>query len=119
MNIGLKTWDASGNLSLDITDSLCKILGKLDTADYITDLNQATGDLYVKPPWIEDAIEAYRLNNTFWCFAGAVWWPAEYVKRFSYPSPSEIGVSGDSIRIPLNTSTTKYASRVVYLCGVY
>jgi len=49
---GLQVFDENGNLKIDITNRLCKVLGTLDTgftAGSITDSNVQVGDIWIFP----------------------------------------------------------------------
>ena len=118
MDTGLKIWDTQGNLTLGVTSRLCKILGKLDTGDFITDMSTATEVLYLHPTWMDEAKKAYNNGNTFWALQYAIWWPkSDKYRRFIVPMPVNIGTA---IRININSSYKgAYAYRVIYLCGVY
>lgn len=117
MDTGLKIWDAQGNLILGVTDRLCKILGKLDTADYIDDLNKSYNNLHMKPSWMDEATEAYQNGNKFWALTYAVYWAdINRYSLFDVPTPQN---KGNEIELNVDPLLHAYAQRIVYLCGVY
>lgn len=115
---GLQVFDAEGNPTLNVTDRLCKILGKLDTGDFITDMSTASDSLYLHPEWWESAAKAYENGNAFWALPYAIWWPTPgKYRKFIVPNPVNIGTS---IMINIDRDYQGgYAYRVIYLCGVY
>lgn len=92
---GLQCWDASGNMTLDITDRLTRYLGEVYTGTTdgsITDVNLSTGT-----PWF-----VMRDTSNFESFNEA---------------PCTLSISGNTISWTFGSTGARTNKKIIY--GVY
>lgn len=65
---GIQCWDANGNLVLDLTDRLSRVLGRvtipINTSGYITDARFAQGEIWWQVLTANTLIGTYAPNMT-------------------------------------------------------
>lgn len=97
MAYGLRVWDASGTLTVDISSNLSRVLGVLHIAANADDGSISVPDFAQGTPWSNSSAETYTGEDT---------WADTYIPF--------ITISGTTLSWSFPASTHKPACYVVY-----